>query len=214
MSDKPSRYPWPLIIMLVIFITVLLPGFLLRPQTEEDKLRWIERLGTTNQGMLLNPVIDLVPSQILDSAGQFWPSVDDHRWALIVAVEGPCLPVCIERIEELARLKIRLNRKANRLQIGILEFLSQNLEVPTDAGESVLLERLNIERLSLLIDEVNEEPNEDLHNRLNSTNMPALGTVPVVLMVNPANQIMMAYDAEHSGNQILEDLKHLLALSE
>ena len=37
---------------------------------------------------------------------------------------------------------------------------------------------------------------------------------PGILVVDPFGNVMMHYDAEHTGKQMLEDLKHLMKLSQ
>jgi len=53
MSDsttQQTKTPWPVIIMVSMLAVVIIAGFLLRPQSEDQKAFWLDLLGTTNHG--------------------------------------------------------------------------------------------------------------------------------------------------------------------
>ncbi|MEQ9210012.1 MAG: hypothetical protein RLN96_09255, partial [Pseudomonadales bacterium] len=64
-EDPVKNKPWPLYIIVGMVFGVIVLGYLLAPRTEEGKLAWIEILGTTNNGTLMNPPVEVLPNQIL-----------------------------------------------------------------------------------------------------------------------------------------------------
>ena len=190
--------PWPLYLIFGMVALVLISGYLLRPKTEEGKLAWVEFLGTTNKGVLLNPPVEIMDNQIVGPDGRNGLSTGDNTWKLLVLVADRCEQPCVARLTELQAMRIRLNRDADRLAIGLLW---ANQTVPP--GEVAEFRGMNTARFA----------NADLLLQLKQTNMPSLATGPVVLLMNPINIVMMAYGTEHTGVEMLEDLKHLLDLA-
>ena len=50
-------------LMLVIVFGVILAGFLMVPKTEEQRIAMMERMGTTNQGEIISPTVDMGQTQ-------------------------------------------------------------------------------------------------------------------------------------------------------
>lgn len=198
-SDTTAKHnPWPLYIIIGMVAFVLVSGYLLSPRTEEGKLAWINLLGTTNNGILLNPPTQVVSGQILDDQGQDWGALEDNTWKLLVLSPNGCLEACQNRLAELHAMRIRLNRDASRLTIGLLTNPHQGATKFIDGYDDI--NNLNIGAEGLLL-------------KLESTNMPALSEGPVTLLMNPVDVFMMAYGSEHTGIDILADFEHLLDLA-
>jgi|GEM_PF-1260686 len=190
--------PWPLITIIGMVAFVLLSGYVLSPKTEEQRLAWVTFLGTTNQGTLLNPPTEINAGQIVDSAGNPWQAMEDNTWKLLVLNEGVCADACVDRLDELHAMRIRLHRDADRLTVGLLATEPQVL--PEAVVEYHDINNLHINDAALLV-------------ALEQTNMPRLAEGPVVLMINPIDVFMMSYGAENTGGQMLEDFEHLLDLA-
>lgn len=199
-TQSPSKEskPWPLYIIFGMVAFVLISGYLLSPKTEEGKLAWVSLLGTTNRGVLLNPPIEVAESEIVNESGEPWSALKDNTWKLLVVNPGACEQVCVDRLKELHAMRIRLNRDADRLTIGLLS--SQNQRLPADVAQ---FHDMNIMQFS----------NPDLLLKLKETNMPSLDAAPVVLLMNPIDIFMMAYGSEHTGSEMLEDFEYLLDMA-
>lgn len=190
--------PWPLYAIIGMVAFVLIAGYLLSPKSEEAKLAWIELLGTTNQGILINPPVEVFDGQIVGNDGQNWPPIEDNTWKLLVLVSEQCNQACADRLSELHAMRIRLNRDAKRLTVGLLSTAA--IKLPDQVAE------FHDMNLALIAD-------PDLRLKLGETNIPPLGSDPVVLMMNPIDVFMMAYGAGHSAVEMLEDFEHLLDLA-
>tara|TARA_R110002073_G_scaffold43409_3_gene120817 strand:- start:102 stop:707 length:606 start_codon:yes stop_codon:yes gene_type:complete len=195
-NHQETNKPWPFYIIVGMVMGVLLLGYLLAPKTEEGKLAWIEILGTTNNGTLLNPPVEVSPGQILGLDGQPWAALDDNTWKMVLLVQGDCAETCINRMKELHAMRIRLQRDAEELTLGLLVADAEHLpSVPVaddihelQLGSSALLENLN------------------------QTNIVDWQQ-PTVVLMNPIDVIMLAYMPDNSGVEILEDFEHLLKLA-
>lgn len=198
MTEEKDNKPWPLYIIFGMVTLVLISGYLFSPKTEEEKLRWVTLLGTTNNGTLLNPPIEVAAAQIVDLDGNPWAGVEDNTWKMFVLSPKVCEQTCIDRLVELHAMRIRLHRDADRLSIGLLSSDAQNL--PAEIAEFHDLQQVLLGDDTLLAS-------------LKQTNIPSFDQDPVVLLMNPIDVIMMAYGMDKIGSEILADFEHLLDLA-
>lgn len=199
-NTEDKKLPWPVIIMLGMLGLVIGLGFILSPKSESDKLWWVNLLGTTNQGILLNPPVQIVPEDILTYEGSSWNAFDAEVFKLVFINQGSCDQSCTEMLQSVRQLHVRLNRDYEDVERGLLLLdsdIDQAQRLVSDLpGYSIL----NPSTSALL-------------ERLNATNIPALDDGPVLVMIDPENRAMMAYTKEHSGSEMLEDIEHLLELA-
>lgn len=197
---KANKLPWPVIIMLGMLTMVIGLGFFLSPKSETDKLWWVNLLGTTNYGILLNPPVPVSVNEIQTSEGQPWSAFDNDTFKLVVINEGDCEEACQDMLLSTKQLHVRLNRDYEDVERAFLPkgiFVEQAQGLVAELDDYTLL---NPNQSKLLQD-------------LSTTNIPALNEGPVLLMIDPANLAMMAYTKEHTGSEVLEDLEHLLELA-
>lgn len=198
--------PWPIIIMLSMLGLVLGSGFILSPKTEEDKLWWIEFLGTTNHGILVNPPVELSPGDLLSSEAPLesseapWSAFDQPTFKLVVLNVGDCDSRCQDMLRSTRQLHVRLNRDYKDVERGFLA-----LSLDTELASSYVEDLPDYTLLKM--------GNAELLDRLAGTNIPTPEKGPLLLMINPLNIIMMAYTSDHTGSEVLEDLEHVLDLA-
>lgn len=77
--------------------------------------------GTGNSGMLVQPPADIgnVPVTLADGGKLVWRDPQWH-WTLLALPNGDCALACQTRLAELVRMRITLNRNAERLRIVYL----------------------------------------------------------------------------------------------
>ena len=196
-TERQSKQ-WPLYLIVGMVAFVLISGYLLSPRSEESKLAWIEILGTTNKGLLINPPVEVLPGQMMGEDDQNWQPIEDNTWKLMVLVSDECKKVCLDRLKELHAMRIRLNRDAHRLTMGLLS--TRSIELSEEVANFHDMNIVKIVDAGLL-------------RELQQTNMPSLEKGPVVLLMNPVDVFMMAYGIEKTGIDMLEDFEHLLDLS-
>jgi len=163
---------------------------------------WLNPSGHTNNGVLLEPVVPVSALHLESTAGtpltdRFGPDVLDPNWMMIVAA-GECGSQCEELLYLARQVNIALGKNANRVsRAAVLG------NTPADLQARWPQEYSSMEVL-----------------------VPASGTrpdwpagvdpakEPRILLVDPFGNIMMHYGSEHTGKDMLEDLKHLLKLSQ
>lgn len=163
---------------------------------------WFNPQGHTNNGALVSPAVPVSELELEDADGRpladrFGPEMEEPEWMMVVAA-GRCEDACEELLYLSRQVNIALGKNADRMTKGA--YLG---EVPAD-----LESRWGEEYASTL--------------RLQSRNEgePAWpegvspGERPEILLVDPFGNIMMRYDNSHTGKQLLEDLKHLMKLSQ
>lgn len=196
---KTSK-PWPIIIMLGMLALVIGLGLVLSPKTEEGKLWWIDFLGTTNHGILLNPPLEFAQGDLLSEDGSPWEGFLEPTFKLVVMNRGNCDQRCRDMLESTRQLHVRLNRDYADVSRGFL-----HLDLPVHDARTLTAHLPDYELLKL--------GRQDLLELFATTNMPALSEGPVLGMISPLNIMMMAYTSDHSGSEVLEDLEHLLELA-
>ncbi|MBW4935097.1 hypothetical protein KZO34_10555 [Marinobacter sp. F4206] len=163
---------------------------------------WLNPAGHTNNGTLIQPVVPVQTLNLETASGEpladrFGADKAEPEWMLMV-VAGGCGSECEELLYLARQVNIALGKNANRVsRAAVLGSVPEDL-----AGrwqdEYSLMERLT----------------------------PAPGTSPDwpaginpesesrILLVDPFGNLMMHYGAENTGKQMLEDLKHLLKISQ
>lgn len=163
---------------------------------------WLHPESRSNNGVLIDPAVPVAELSLVDSDGQrlqerFGPQLEDSRWLMIVTAET-CGEDC-EKLLYLARqVNIALGKNANR--VGRAAWIDT---VPSELQSRWASEYSSMERLSLAPGAEAAWPE---------------GVVPAdsprILLVDPFGNVMMHYGSGNTGKEMLEDLKHLMKLSQ
>lgn len=163
---------------------------------------WLNPAEHTNEGVLVEPVVPVQQLNLETAAGQplsarFGADQADPQWHMLVVSES-CGGDC-ERLLYLARqVNIALGKNAPRVSRSAwLGSLPADLENRWHE-EYRLMERLQQSAGSRSAWPDGFNPAEQ----------------PGILLVDPFGNVMMRYGPEHTGKQLLKDLKHLLKLSQ
>lgn len=163
---------------------------------------WLNPAGHTNNGTLIQPVVPVETLNLETAAGKpltarFGPDKVEPQWMLMV-VAGECGSECEELLYLARQVNIALGKNANRVSRA-----AALGSVPGDLASRWQSEYSLMERLT-----------------------PAPGTTPDwpagidpqaqprILLVDPFGNLMMHYGAGNTGKEMLEDLKHLLKISQ
>lgn len=163
---------------------------------------WLNPAGHTNNGVLLDPVTPVSALNLESSTGapleeRFGPDVVDPNWMMIVAA-GECGDQCEQLLYLARQVNIALGKNANRVaRAAVLG------DVPADLQARWPEEYSSME---ILAPEPGTQPTWPTGVE------PA--SEPRILLVDPFGNIMMHYGSEHTGKDLLEDLKQLLKLSQ
>ncbi|MEP1217451.1 MAG: hypothetical protein ABJM11_01350 [Marinobacter sp.] len=163
---------------------------------------WLNPTGHSNNGELIQPPVPLGQMQFEGASGKpladrFGPAATDPEWMMVV-VSGTCAADCEELLYRARQVNIALGKNANRVNRSAwLGSVSDDLTARW--GE----EYSSMERLSIASG--------------GSPQWPAgvsPDQAPRILLVDPFGNVIMHYGNEHTGKDMLEDLKHLLKLSQ
>ena len=198
-TKAKGEKPWPLIIMLVMLATVIGSGFFLVPKTEEEKLWWLSILGTNNYGELMNPPLELV-GQIRDAQGNPWSADLDTPWKLVLVNQGSCLQACQEMADLITRIHTRMNKLSPEIKRGFLSVGSN--AITSDAA----LTEAGFDFVQIQM--------ADFESQIMASGAPTLSEGPLVFVMNPLEVFFLYYTAEHEGNGILEDIEHVIKLTQ
>lgn len=163
---------------------------------------WLNPSGHSNHGTLILPPQPVAELHLTGADGRplaqrFGPQTANTQW-LMVVVAGQCGGDCQDLLYLVRQVNIALGKNANR--VGRAAYLGQ---LPVDLAERWDQDYRSIERLAVVDAERPQWPeNVD----------PA--AAPAVLLIDPLGNVMMQYDSDNSGEDLLKDLKHLLKLSQ
>ena len=174
----------------MIFATIMYYGGWLHPETR------------SNHGELIDPPVPVAELNLIDADGQplqsrFGPELENPRWMMVVTAQT-CGEDCEQLLYLARQVNIALGKNANR--VGRAAWIET---VPDELQARWRNEYSSMERLQLAPGSAADWPDAVV---------PA--DEPRILVVDPFGNVMMHYGSEHTGKDMLEDLKHLMKLSQ
>jgi cytochrome oxidase Cu insertion factor (SCO1/SenC/PrrC family) len=144
--------------------------------------------GRTNFGQLLLPPHDLQQAQLVDQDKKLWSqSESEKRWLVVYLTQSNCAQPCQEATHLLRQINVALGKEAHRVTRLLVnqqgEFSEQ---LQTDFPALIQLKSLSVE---------------------------AFTAGEGVYVVDPLGNIMMHYNTDFVGKELLKDLKKLLRTS-
>lgn len=163
---------------------------------------WLHPETRSNHGELIEPAVPVAELNLVDADDQplqtrFGPQLENPKWMMIVTAQN-CGEECEQLLYLARQVNIALGKNANR--VGRAAWIGT---VPPELQSRWGDEYSSMERLQLA---PGAEP-----AWLAGVN-PA--EEPRILVVDPFGNVMMHYGNEHTGKDMLEDLKHLMKLSQ
>jgi len=205
MSQAPPRFnaPFQVILMFAIILATILLGFFMMPGNQEERDQLLRELGTTNHGILLDPVVFLKDLPFSDADGKPWLFEEKKpKWRLLIPGGARCEDECENLLYITRQVHMRLAKYSHRVERF---YVALDGQVTPELKQHLSNNHSN---LTLI-----QAPRTAFDAWLAETNSRwSAGTVEAIL-VDPAGVAMMVYDASHSGNGILEDINHLLKYS-
>lgn len=199
-------------LILMVVVPISLATWVFQSAMESGAL-----MGTTNNGNLINPPMDVTGLDMRDENGdlQFRSfeeriegiDADDYvpdPWLMVTVSSRGCDQSCLDRLHGLRQLHITLGADQPRVRRYFLN--ADTADLPESVRErfreqfpSMGLSRGDAQRIraSLVNAGVSVELDSDLH----------------VFLVDPVGNVMMWYDSSHDLDEIQEDLERLLEFS-
>ena len=200
MSDQKSlearqkSFKYQIWLMLIIVFGVIAFGFLMVPKSEEQRQKMIELFGTTNQGQLVKPALDI--SEVLAGI----PQTEKPKWQVVIAGGEICDKNCEDMLLNTRQIHMLLGKYTGRVQRIFLYGPNQILDSEWLAQEHpfLLLDSLDTDKFKQLL--ANSSAEWDM-------------TETRFFVVTPDNKAILYFTAEDDANGLLDDLKHLLKYS-
>ena len=202
MSEGARRYSAPLqfALMLGIVIATMLAGYVMTPDTDEEREALVASRGTSNLGVLLSPTLDIDELGLQGADGAPWRIPEGRlRWRILVPGVDQCNEDCRQMLYITRQIHIRLNKQAHRVERAYIAL---------DGGISpAMIEFLDSEHPHILALETDRTRFEDW---LADSQLDWHPERQVAILVDPVGRAMMFYTVEQPGTDILLDLGHLL----
>ncbi|MFN2362381.1 MAG: hypothetical protein ABR522_15040 [Marinobacter sp.] len=163
---------------------------------------WLNPTDNSNNGELIQPPAPLGQMQLEGADGnplvaRFGPEAADPEWMMMV-VSGDCTADCEELLYRARQVNIALGKNANRVNRSAwLGTVSEDLSARWN-DEYSSMERLTISGGESPRWPAGISPDQE----------------PRILLVDPFGNVILHYGSEHTGKDMLKDLKHLLKLSQ
>lgn len=159
---------------------------------------WMNPTGQSNNGTLIQPPVALASLGLMDANGQpladrFGPDAADPTWMMLVAAEGPCADACQRQIYLARQVNTALGKHQDRMQRAA--YLPSP---PADLSD--------YPGMPLLHNRGAEAP--DWPRGVN------LKDAPQIFVIDPFGNVMMRYGPGMDGKAMLDDLKHLMKISQ
>lgn len=161
--------------------------------------------STINKGDFLHPPQAVAQLGLTTESGELWRDEGElKRWRLLVPITADCDEQCEQNLYTTRQVHVRLGKDAYRVE-RLLVLMDGQVD---DALQTFLQE----EHPGVV---VVHSAREDWQALLAETNMA--GTDPVAdghyYLMDQQGYLMMAYNPEHPGGELLDDIKRMLKLS-
>jgi cytochrome oxidase Cu insertion factor (SCO1/SenC/PrrC family) len=161
-------------------------------------------LGTRNHGNLINPPIQISDFKVTRVDGSDYQyDAELSQWAFVVNISSPCDTNCQETLYVVRQAHSALGKEARRIRKYVVAGNSEDfaaIKNILDTEYSQYIRIMGNEALlkMLPVQTQGTEPALNMNPRDN------------FYVVDPSGWIMMQYTEQHSGRQILDDMKFLL----
>lgn len=155
--------------------------------------------GTTNHGELIQPAVAMAPSDWTTRTGKPFTRADLlGYWNLLLVVDGRCEQSCIESLDLLRRLRLALGENFDRVHLLLLQPQGTPAADLPDVSMPVVFELLAPgHRIAALLAKSAGETGGDKG----------------VFIVDYRAFNMMTYPVPFDGRDMLDDVEHLLRVS-
>ncbi len=190
-------------LMVLILVATILAGFMLMPETQEQRDQLIARLGTTNQGQLISPTLPLDKLALTDGDGNPWDwRQQDRKWRILLPGDSACRDQCRDMVyltRQVHMLQAKNVRRIERVYINLDDELNPKTANYFEQEHPYL--------------EVLHADSREFEQWLAGADSGWQPGIMRAILVDPRGEAMMLYTPDHTGDQMDEDLRHLLRYS-
>ena len=181
--------------LIVVFLSPFIGGWLALYVFEV-------RPASGNYGTLIEPVkrLNWPPLETLD--GEKLEAGFGRKWTFLLFAGAPCDELCRNNLFYMRQIRTLLGRDTMRLQNVLIT--AQPL------GEKMKIYLQNFPNLKVIAE--NRDP--ALYRQFYLQGLDEVGSVPIIYLVDPDQNLMMYFPAENDQAQVLKDIKKLMKLSQ
>jgi hypothetical protein len=194
LDAKQKSFRYQIWLMLIIVFGVIAVGFLMVPKSEEQRQKMIELFGTTNQGQLVKPALDV--SSLLVAI----PATDKPKWQIVVVGGDTCGQICEDILLNTRQIHMLLGKYTGRVQRVFLQSPNQLLDEQWLTEQHPFLQIADLDTAQFKQLLVNNSADWDMESTR-------------YFVVTPDNKAILYFTADNDANGLLDDLKHLLKYS-
>ena len=194
LDAKQKSFRYQIWLMLIIVFGVIAVGFLMVPKSEEQRQKMIELFGTTNQGQLVKPALDV--GSLLNAI----PAPEKPKLQIVIVGGDTCGQICEDILLNTRQIHMLLGKYTGRVQRVFLQSPNQLLDEQwlTEQHPFLQLADLDTAQFKQLL--VNNSADWDMVSTR-------------YFVVTPDNKAILYFTADNDANGLLDDLKHLLKYS-
>ena len=194
LQAKQKSFRYQIWLMLIIVFGVIAFGFLMVPKSEEQRQKMIELFGTTNQGQLVKPALDV------SAALAAVPAPEKPKWKIVIVGGNFCDQTCEDLLLNTRQIHMLLGKYTGRVQRIFLQGPNQVMDEQwlTEQHPFLQLADLDAGQFKQLL--VNNSADWDMASTR-------------YFVVTPDNKAILYFTADNDANGLLDDLKHLLKYS-
>ncbi|HAZ79228.1 MAG TPA: hypothetical protein DCX08_04785 [Porticoccaceae bacterium] len=196
LNAKQKGFQYQIWLMLVIVGGVILAGFLMVPNTEEQRQQMLSRLGTTNVGELVKPTLDF--SSVLTDLDP----TEKPKWIIATTGGSGCDATCEAMLFDTRQVHMLLGKSTRRVE---RVYLYDVENTTPDQIETIK----QVHPFLAIIPVISSELLAILGGSSAQWDMQT----PRHFVISPDQKAILYYTADHDGNGLLDDLKHLLKYS-
>lgn len=156
--------------------------------------------GTINKGQLIVPATHLGTTNYRQTTGSELDWLSARKWNMVTVTDGTCNEHCQQNLYYSRQVHVRLAKEAERIQRLLL--------IVNDNPNFNNLPEIAMNDSGLTVASITPRKWQELF----TNSMPSNAT-NTLMLVDQAGFAMMSYSKEHSGSDILDDLKRLLKYS-
>ncbi|GAA5315967.1 MAG: hypothetical protein AseanaTS_11720 [Candidatus Pelagadaptatus aseana] len=160
--------------------------------------------GTVNKGELLRPATSVTALDYVNQDGKKVRPFDGKKlWRMVIVADDRCDDVCRQQLYLSRQVHIRLAEKSVRVE---RLFLNTGAPLSQDFAEFLKQEHPRLQALQIV-----QSQWRDTFSETSIADHPLNGSH--IYYLDQEGYAMMSYDSEHSGADLLDDIKRLLKYS-
>lgn len=194
-TNKKALWQAGLIIALPVIAVVA--GYLFFPSNEQQRDNLLSWLGTTNHGVLIEPVRTIADLTFATPSGENWQAGGNSKWKLAVVDNGNCDEPCQNALYLTRQIHKLIAKRANRVER--LYISEQSL-----TGQQQQMMEKEYPATTVLLDRSHQ-----FQQQLADTNVPDNRT-GFFYLLDSRGQLVLFYTPEHEYKKVIKDLKVLL----